>query len=151
MGRFATQRGFDFINGINEELINNVVETSVILYRITPENTVINLYGEAISKDYMVGTQVHALIASDDQATESSEWGTDVGRNVVFNFHRLTLQDVSLYPEYGDIIAWDDAYFEVHGIIDNSRFGGKINFDVAIICETHMTRRSNLNIDQRVM
>jgi len=151
MGRFATQRGFDFINCINKELINNVVETSVILYRITPENTVINLYGESIAKDYMVGTQVNVLIASDDQQTESSEFGTDAVRNVIFNFHRQTLKDVSLYPEYGDVIAFDDAYFEIHNIIDNSRFGGKVDFDVSIICETHMTRRSSLNIEQRIM
>lgn len=151
MGRFATQRGFDFINGINEELINNVVETSVILYRISPENSTINIYGESISKDYMVGTQVNALIASDEQSTPSEDWGPDSGRLVVFNFHKNTLQDISLFPEYGDIIAWDDAYFEVHNIMDNSRFGGKVDFDVSIICETHMTRRSSLNIDQRTI
>ncbi len=151
MGRFATQRGFNFINCINDELINHVVENPIILYRITPENTVINLYGESISKDFMVGTQINTLIASDEQGTTSDDFGPDANRNVTFNFHRQALQDLSLYPEYGDIIAWDDAYFEVHNIIDNSRFGGKVAFDVSIIVETHMTRRSSLNIEQRIM
>lgn len=151
MGRFATQRGYDFINCINEELLNNVVETPVIVYRIAPENTVINLYGESIAKDYMTGTQINCLIASDEQSTSHEGFGQDTNRNATFNFHRQTLEDLGFYPEYGDIISFDDAYFEVHNIIDNSRFGGKVAFDVSIIVETHMTRRSALNIEERVM
>jgi len=62
-----------------------------------------------------------------------------------------------LVPEVGDIIEWDKAYFEIDSMVDNQILGGKDpDYSLAggehgsshsIICSTHMTRMSRLNIE----
>ena len=57
----------------------------------------------------------------------------------------------------GIIIEWDKAYFEIDSMVDNQIWGGKDpDYSLAgglhgtshsIICTTHMTRMSRLNIE----
>ena len=149
MSLFITQRGFDFLNHINDSLINDVIQNSVVLYKIALGNTKPNLYGEAPDKDYASGTQLYAIIETTDQEINQEGFGSDVGWEVKFGFHRDTLEGYSVYPEMGDIIEWNDAYFEVDHVIENNIMGGVVEFKIGFLCETHMTRRSRLQIEER--
>ena len=53
-------------------------------------------------------------------------------------------------PEVGDILNWNYAYFEINSINENKLLGGDAEkyHDLQAIC--HMTRRSKLNLEQRV-
>lgn len=150
MSRFVTQRGMNFIEAINKELVDSVVRIPVVIYRIDANSTTTNIYGEAPNKDFMNGTQLYALIEANPLQFQETEFGFNTNRTVTFGFRRKALEEVSLYPEPGDIIAWDDSYFEVDSVTDNSRFAGNTSFKVAILCETHMTRRDRLNIEPRI-
>lgn len=152
MSRFITQRAFDFVNHINRELIDEVIQTPVIIYKVNVSETRLNLYGEPVggAVDYMSGVQLYCLIDPTDYTNEEDGFGVDVNRNVNFYFLREKLKGLDLYPEHGDIIKWNDSYYEIDNIRGARRFGGLVDFKVDIRCETHMTRRSRINIEPRV-
>lgn len=155
MSLFVTDKGFAFMNHINTALVDRVVQNSVVLYKISLQNSGRvsgkrgrNLYGEVVNKDYQAGTQLYALIETEDQTITQEGFGSDINQNIRFGFHRQTMENVDVYPEIGDIIEWNDAYFEIDHVIENTIFGGVTDFKVGFVCETHMTRRSRLQIER---
>jgi len=146
---FFQQRDFDFFQSINRELIDDFVETPVIIYKVDEKNTEKNLYGESVSgKSYQVGFQINALIARNDQTVEYDDFGSNSQQGIQFRFLRETLSDVSFKPWFGDIIQFNDAFFQIDNVIDNQLIAGNVDFSNSIIVDTHMTRRSKLNIDK---
>jgi len=150
MSLFITQKGFDFVNHINDELLDSVMQQAIVLYKISLQNTRTNIYGESIIKDYSAGTEINVFIDPEDQETNDSEiGGPDVGQSSVFGFHRDHLSNLSIFPEIGDIIEWNDTYFEINAVRENTLFGGLTDYSVGIVCDTHMTRRTRLQIEER--
>jgi hypothetical protein len=121
----------------------------VIVYKLDQGQTETNLYGESVGgKSYQVGFQVNALIDRADQTTNYESFGSDVTQTVQFRFLRTLLEDVGLVIQVGDVINFNDSFFEIDGIIENQLVAGNTNFSNSIICDTHMTRRSKLNIEE---
>ena len=52
MARFALSRDIKFFEGISRELVDAVIETAVILYKLVIEDSKTNLYGESLNKNY---------------------------------------------------------------------------------------------------
>ena len=77
---------------------------------------------------------------------------------MVFQFLKPDLILLDLIPEIGDVIMWNESYFEVDVAIEDQLFVGKDpNFAIAasnqnygmslsIICECHLTHVNRLNI-----
>ena len=110
-----------------------------------------NVYGEAEGgKMFKPGVELPCLIEHEDITYNTDEFGPDSAQNVNFQFHRNTLIKKEAAPEVGDIIVWNYAYFEIHSINENKLLGGDAekNHDLEAMC--HMTRRSKLNLEQRV-
>ena len=64
MPRFVSQKDFNFFQHINRELLVDVVDVDVILYKIALETTAINIYGESTEKTRYTGVELKALIKS---------------------------------------------------------------------------------------
>ena len=63
MPRFLSQQDFDFFQHINKELLMDVVDVPIVLYKIVPELAETNIYGEVTSgKPRYKGMQLHALV-----------------------------------------------------------------------------------------
>jgi hypothetical protein len=78
----------------------------------------------------------------------SDGFGSDVvQQNVEFRFVRKILQDVNVYPEIGDIISYNGNYYEIDNTNEAQLIAGRPEYNQAIICETHLTRLSSLNIE----
>lgn len=146
---FVKQRDFDLFQSFNKELVNDFIETPVIVYKISQGNVAENVYGESVGgKDYMTGLQVNAYIDREDQVTDYEAFGSDVKQSVTFRFLRSILVDVNVVLQIGDIISFNDAYFEINGIIENELVAGNTEFSNSIIVSTQMKRRSGLNIEE---
>ena len=52
MARFTLDRDIRFFEGISRELVDAVITTAVVLYKLVIENSKTNLYGESLSKTY---------------------------------------------------------------------------------------------------
>jgi len=144
---FNRPRDLRMFNSINDELLNRVIQTPVIIYKVHVESGA-NIYGESTSKTYTRGIQIGCLIRREPQTTESSEgFGPDVNRTITVAFHRGMIGDKGFYPEIGDIIEWDEAYYEINSVVENQLIGGSWYKNFSIVCTANMTRRDVLQIE----
>jgi len=151
MARFTLARDIKFFESISKELVDAVIETTVILYKLVITDMKTNLYGESLNKSYFQGTQCTAVIDRDDTGVTYEGFGPDSGQTVQFLFNRFTLEDKGFYPEIGDIISHNDAYFEIDNVREDQLIGGQVGEKFSIICSTFMTRRSSIQTEMRVI
>ena len=141
------------VEKVNRELIDSIIDTYVTVYRISPDQTEVNLYGEsAIStgKVFENGVNIPALIDHEDITFETNEFGPKSDQVVTFAFQRQFLLEVDYRPEIGDIVEWIYAYFEINTINENRLVGGDTEKNHDVITTAHLTRLSKLNIDNRI-
>lgn len=149
MARFVTQRDFEFIQHITRELIDETMDVAVILYKIVVGSTKVNLYGESTVKPRYTPVKVNAIVKYDKNTLERDEgFGVNQDQQVEFRFARRMLQEVNTYPEIGDIVGYNNHYYEVHNITETQLIAGKPGFNTAIICMAHLTRRTSIDIEE---
>jgi hypothetical protein len=125
MALFGGSRDISLFRHINKELINNIIQQSVGYYKIALDKTSSNLYGEALTKTYNDPVLVNCLIERNIQAWTESDLGVDVTREITVRFLRDILVDMQLVPEVGDVVLWQENYYEIAGIIENQLVVGK--------------------------
>jgi len=151
MPRFALDRDINFFKSISRELVDAVIETTVVLYKLVIEDVKTNLYGESLNKSYYQGLECTAVIEREDTSVSYEGFGPDSGQNVEFRFNRFTLEDKGFYPEIGDIIYHNDAYFEIDNVREDQLIGGQSGEKFSILVSTFMTRRSAIQTEERVI
>lgn len=149
MPRFVTERDFLFFQHINREIVVDVVDVEVVLYKIIQDIANVNIYGESISKARYRGISLNALIKYPKAQPGSEGFGYDITQpGVEFRFVRKLLQDVDVYPDIGDIIKYNESYYEIDNINETQLVAARPEYNHNIICETHLTRKSSLNIEE---
>jgi hypothetical protein len=151
MARFALGRDIRFFEGISRELVDAVVTTAVVLYKLIIEDSKTNLYGESLSKTYYQGVNCNAMIQRDEAQSNYEGFGSDTSQNVEFRFNKFTLEDTGFYPEVGDIIFHNNGYFEIDNVKEEQLIGGRVDEKFSIICSTFMSRRSTIQTEMRVV
>lgn len=158
---FGSQRDFNILIGINRELLSDVVEQEVLFHKMSLEQTQVNIYGEAQEKVYWSAVKLNCLIERGDQQTTVDDFGPDSVRNVSFRFLRQDLLDVNTFPEVGDVVQWNEDFYEVDNTIENQLFLGKdehynlTNYGpdyggtLSIICICHLTRADKVGITKQ--
>lgn len=150
MPRFVSDRDVNFFRCISKELVETAVETLVVIYTVSPDYSKTNVYGESLSKVYKPGVQIGALVEHENQSVQYEGAGADTKQSVQFRFQRDRMEEIGLYVQTGDIIDWNDAYFEVTNAIENQLPGGRIYKNFSFVCETTMIKRSELHIEERL-
>lgn len=148
-GRYYSRRDVRFMNSLNGELIGDIIEQSVVVYKINASQTKSSVYGESIDKVYYPGLQIDCLVESDPQTTNYEGFGPDVKKGTVFRFHQKLCELKNVYPEIGDIVLWENTFFEISNIVENQFLGGQPEKNYSLLCNAHYTRKSKLNITQR--
>jgi hypothetical protein len=151
MARFTLSRDIKFFEGISRELVDTVIETAVVLYKLVIEDSKTNLYGESLNKTYYQGVETTAVIERESSTAEYEGFGSDRNQSAEFRFNRFTLEDTGFYPEVGDIIFHNNAYFEIDNVREDQLIGGQVNNKFSIICSTFMTRRSTIQTEMRIV
>ena len=148
---FIPQKEFDLINQMNEELIDEIVGQSVDIYKVDIDRTDENVYGESTTKYYNVGFRVNCLILYNEPEIIQDEFGADLNSSIEMYFQRENLASGSLnfYPEAGDIVDWNDYYWEINGTTEPQLFAGHPNFKHQIKATAHRSRLSSLQIEER--
>lgn len=158
MPLFHGQRDASLVYKINAELIVDIIDTEVALFKLSLENTKTNIYDESDKKTYHQPIKIPSLINRQPQTFEGTEFGQDYTQTCDFGFIRELLKDYETYVEVGDVIEYNGEYWEVDGIVENQYFGGKnpdYSFaterwgqNVSIIANTHLTRRSRIHVEE---
>ena len=126
MALFGGDRDTALITKINRELMNNIVDTTIDVYKLSLYDTKTNLYGEALNKIYKPGIRVASLITHEDQSWSSDEFGPDMSQTATYAFLKYELEHVAkIVMEVGDVIHWDEKYWEIDGVTENQYFMGK--------------------------
>ena len=148
---FIPQKEFDLINVMNEELIDEIVGQSVDIYKVDVEKTDENIYGESTTKYYEVGFRVNCLILKNEAEITQDEFGADENQDIEMYFQRNNLSSGSLnfYPEMGDIVDWNDHYWEINGTTEPQLIAGHPGYKHSIVATAHRARLSSLQIEER--
>lgn len=157
---FGSTRDFALLNHIGRELLKNVVEQEVLYYKLSLEDTNVNIYGEGLQKVFSSYTKLNCMITRGDQVITDNEFGPDLTRDASFAFIRQDLVDLGIVPEVGDIVMWHENYYEVGTVRENQLFLGKDNSynltsygsrfgaSVSMIVDCHLTRADKVGIAQ---
>ena len=176
MSLFGTSRDASLIRHIGRELINNIIEQQVGYYKINLAETTTNMYGESNgSKIYYDPVLVNCLIERSAQEWTTDSFGPDVARKIQLRFLKDDLAGTNLsielpeggkgfqygiLPEVGDVVVWQNNYYEVDDVLENQYFVGKDpdysystdndNFgsSISIIVNAHYTRVEKLGIEK---
>lgn len=150
-GRYFSSRDLAYINGINRELNEDIIQTFVILFKIAASETNTNVYGEAgvEGKSFYPGVEVNALIDRTDPTTDDEGFGPDRDQSVVYKFRELDLKSANFFPEVGDLILFNDRYHEIDNVVQEQFLGGQSDNSLSIICNTHYSRLSKINLVNR--
>ena len=148
---FIPQKEINLINSLNEELIDEIVGQSVDIYKVSIDNTEENVYGESTTKYYEIGFRVNCLIQFDEPEVEQTEFGADYNASIEMYFQRANLSSGSLnfYPEAGDIVDWNDHYWEINGTTEPQLIAGHPAYKHQIKATAHRSRMSSLQIEER--
>lgn len=146
--RFTSLRDYETILKINQELINDVIDLRVIIYKVNQQTTKTNSYGEAPKKTYFQGVEIPCLYKRDPKAPSSEMQTIDVRQTAEFSFLRRECEERGIYPEVGDIIEWDHNYYEIDNADETHLFAGRTEYRHSIVCSTHLTRSSGLQLEK---
>ena len=195
MSLFGTARDVSLFRHMSRELMADIITEQCGYYKYKLEETKINLYGEAAHEKYYMGpVLLNTLIERTDNIYTETDLGTDYDKEVQFSFLRDDLLDknqefnqfdnkgksytglpgtgygADLVPQVGDIIVYNEGYYEVHEVIANQYFVGKnpdypnnINTinktdgpgdlsaygsSISIICKAHYVQADKLGLTQ---
>lgn len=156
MALFGGIRDSRFLASINSELLNSVIDTEIELYKLQIEQSNSNIYGESENKSYYDSVLIPCLITKQNKSATQDDYGHTYTRTAQFAITRDILVRADIYPEVGDIILWDNEYYELDNVDANQYFAGKNpetwpngnqhGYSVSIVIDAHATRQVPLGI-----
>lgn len=150
MPKFVLGRDVDFFKSIARELVDDVVQNIITLFKVNLNETKVNIYGEAMNKTWMPGVNLYALVDREPETARYEGFGSDTDQNITFKVDRFKCEEVNVYPEVGDIILYNDGYFEIDNTTEIQYAGGQPYNSFSIVISTFMVSKSNLNIEERI-
>jgi hypothetical protein len=150
MPKFLQARDIDLFKSIARELVDDVVQNTIVLYKINMNETKVNIYGESLNKTWNPGVQLYALYSKSPEDVVYEGFGPEMQQNITFKLDRAMCEEKNLYPEVGDIIFFDTSYYEIDNTNEIQFIGGSPDNNFSIVCETFMVTKSTLNIEERI-
>jgi len=155
-GRYYPKKDLDTIEKFNRELLgepnienDGIIDQFVIFYKVSVYETETNMYGEASDgKVYQQPVKLPCTVAAEPSAWDNSEFGLDKRKNVTFAFQRAYLHQVSVKPDIGDIMKWNDGYFEIGDYSENQLIGGQTENNHSLIVSAHLVRTPTHNLEE---
>ena len=183
MALFGGQRDISLFRHLSRELMADIITQQCSFYKFKLEETKVNIYGEAAEEKFYMGpVLVNCLIERSNEEFPETDLGTDFTWGATFKFLRDDLLDkmkefnadfaptnyqygADLVPEVGDIILYQDGYYEVDNVSANQYFVGKnpdypnnvnplnpgledFGSSISVICETHYIPADKVGISR---
>ena len=163
MALFGSARDASLVRHLNRELINELIDMEIGFYKLSPQDSSVNLYDETENKVYYQRMAINCLIRKDEKSYVADEVGYDQTRSGEFAFYRDDLVDKNIIIEEGDIIEYDNEFYEVNGVSSSKYFGGRnpstdlgyvrnqrdeFGKSIAVVATAHVVKRNRLNIQE---
>ncbi len=150
MPKFLQTRDIEFFKSIARELVDDVVQNTIVLFKINMNETKVNIYGESLNKTWYPGVELYALYSKSPEDIVYEGFGPDMQQNITFKLDRIMCEEKDVYPEVGDVIFFDTSYYEIDNTNEIQFIGGSPDNNFSIVCETFMVSKSTLNIEERI-
>jgi len=160
MALFGSARDASLVRSINRELINRLIDTEIAFYKLSLNDTKANMYDESDSKTYYAPMRINCL-ALKEEKTYIGEDSYDSTRLGEFNFLRDDLKDKNIVIEEGDVLEYDNEFYEIDGVGASQYWTGRnpdtdlgktdrgeFGLSVGVKVTAHVTRRNRLNIQE---
>ena len=150
MPKFISDKDVTFFKGIAREIVDDVIQNIVVLFKINLNETKVNIYGESLNKTWYPGIQLNALIDKQPQSATYEGFGSDVNQSIEFRFDRFMCEEKNSYPEIGDVINFNESYYEIDNVVETQFAGGQPYNNFSIVCTGFAVSKSALNIEERI-
>ena len=110
MALYGRNKDALLIQGLNRELLHNIIEQQVGYYKPVLEDTPANIYGEAQNKTWLGPVLLKCLLDRGEQEVVNDDFGVDRNRTLSARFFRYDLVEQNVVPEIGDVILWNENY-----------------------------------------
>lgn len=125
MAYFGRSRDINTFSNINNELLGQVIEQKVGYYQVILDETTPNIYGESTNKKYNGPVLLTCLLERGDTTPLTDDFGMDFERKLTVRFFRPNLITANVEPSVGDVILWNEDYYEVNNVNENQLVVGK--------------------------
>lgn len=161
MALFGSSRDVIMFKGVATEFVHDVITQQIGYYKIILPDTPSNIYGEGLVKEYIGPILIDCLIVRGDFNTRNGDFGPDTLRTVDFRFLTDDLVFANVVPEVGDVVMYNESYYEVDNVNQNQFILGKdpqyayseglqyFGSNFSIILNTHLTEPERLGITQQ--
>lgn len=122
---FGRSRDIDMFSNINKELLGEIIEQKVGYYQVVLEETPSNIYSENQNKTFRGPVLINCLLERGDYTSNNDDFGVDVNRPLTVRFFKPHLISANVVPQIGDIILWNEDYYEVDLVNENQLVVGK--------------------------
>lgn len=189
MALFGEARDISFFRHINRELMGNIISEECVYYKYMLGETKVNMYGEATEGRYFMEPVIlSCLIEREQQDYPVTDMGVDFSWPITFRFliddllnkyqgdnlnntdtfnNTDNVYGANLVPEVGDIIMYQNTYYEVDTTNANQFFVGKnpafpftddngnnpletdlanFGWNTSVICKAHYVPSDRVNI-----
>jgi hypothetical protein len=163
MAMFGSLRDINVFKSTTRELTEDIISQQIGYYKIMLRHTDVNVYGESMKKTFIGPVLLNCLIERGDFDVVRLEIGLDSVRKVNFRFFRDHLEEANVLPEVGDVIMYNELYYEVDNVNENQFILGKNpdysysegleNFgdSYSMTCVTHLTSPDSLFIEKHIL
>jgi len=164
MAIFGSARDVSMIRKVNRELLRNVITQQCAVYKYVLDKTKVNMYGEASKGRWFNGPILfNSLITVENNTSPTSDLGVDFNWAIKVAFLTDDLVEANIIPETGDVILYQESYFEIDNTNIKQFFAGKdpdypygvnplnpnlqdFGYNVSVVCETHYIPADRINI-----
>ena len=167
MALFGGARDISMFRKVNRELLGDIITQQVAIYKYILDKTKVNMYGESSGGKFFTGPiLLNALIEVGDNTSPTNEFGVDFNWSIKVAFLVDDLTDANIIPEVGDVLLYQESYFEIDNTVHTQYFAGKdpdypysqnplnpgldqFGYNVSLICETHYVPADRINITKQ--
>ena len=125
MALFGSFRDIGTFKVFTKELVEDIISQEIGYYKIMLEDSPVNVYGEGMNKYFIGPVLIPCLIERGEFQKESTDYGPDTRRDVVFRFFRDHLIEANVVPEVGDVVMYNEGYYEIDNVNENQYILGK--------------------------
>jgi hypothetical protein len=169
MALYGQKRDISMFRFVNRELMHKIISQQVVFYKYNVTTTKVNMYGESVEgRNFADPILLFALIETSQFENPVSDFGADFKWNVTYKFLKDDLVESNVYPELGDIIMFQNGYWEIDNVSTAQFFMGKdpeypyldgagnnpyetdlgdFGYSVSVICNCHYTPSDKINIE----
>ena len=125
------------IKHFSKEVMEDIIDTPVIVFKpyITKSNT--NLYGEGVNGDkaWRTGVLLHAMVNREDQEYMQTDYGIDINQKITYSFLNEDImsknskfdtgEESAFSIQIGDLVYYDSNYWEIDSLTKNQYLFGR--------------------------